>query len=77
MLMVPCSLNFLIFANICSQQSDHLRQHQMRLPTDLDKIFFCKQLVFFEGQNLIWKYHDSRQNVNGNQSKKQSFKGYF
>ena len=39
--------------------------------------YFFDTTVFFEGQNLTQKHRDSRQNVNGNQSKKQSFKGYF
>ena len=43
---------------------------------DMDKIFFWHD-CFFEGQNFTQKQRDSRQNVNCNPSKKQSFKGYF
>ena len=39
--------------------------------------YFFDMTGFFEGQNLTQKHCDSRQNVNGNQSKKQSFKGYL
>ena len=39
--------------------------------------YFFDTTGFFEGQNLTRKHRDSRQNVNGNKRKKQSFKGYF